>query len=368
MKGLAVSNAHFIRQAHNALARSVLCITISIHLLNQLHHRPADIRGATNVLAIKTLEDAAKAERSTKPPPAKRRKLATTRKKKLMNPDADPNQEEAYHFIGYVPFRGKVWELDGLKSKPVEVGELPASDPSPSGSGATANRSWMDIVRPVLRMKMRKYGGGDDENGSIKFNLLAIVKDQFCKVSDQLELLKREQSSLTRELDKTHPEGWDAKASYLFLISWGMLLMCAVRYQIDPALLNSAVDVFTTSASFQNPTPPIFAPDFGAQKMERDIQIMKMEKEELPGAWERCIENALSVKTSVEDELEKPRLANVGSFRRSCCARPHGSYQTENIKRTFDYEPFIKEFIKRCQKEGKFAPLLNRKKQRAGVR
>jgi len=79
-------------------------------------------------------------------------------------------------------------------------------------------------------------------------------------------------------------------------------------------LLNSAADVFTTSASFQNPTPRIFAPDFGSQKMQRDLQIMEMQKEELPGVWERCIENALSVKTSVEDELEKPRLANVGSL------------------------------------------------------
>ena len=47
--------------------------------------------------------------------------------------------------------------------------------------------------------------------------------------------------------------------------------------------------------------------------MDRDLQIMAMQKEGLPSTWERCIENALSVKTEVEDELEKPRLANVGS-------------------------------------------------------
>ena len=192
-----------------------LCIITPTCLLNQNYHRPADKRGATNALAIKTLEDAAKAERSAKPPPAKRRKLAPARRKKHVNPDVDQNQEEAYHFIGYVPFRGKVWELDGLKSRPVEVGELPIS---PSGPAAAANQSWMDVVRPVLRMKMRKYGGGDDENGSIKFNLLAIVKDQFCKVSDQLELLKRERNSLERRLNDTYPEGWDDQVSPFSLI------------------------------------------------------------------------------------------------------------------------------------------------------
>jgi len=265
-----------------------------------------------------------------KPPPAKRRKLAATKRKKPVDPNPDLNQEEAYHFIGYVPFRGKVWELDGLKSGPVEVGELPTS-PSPSGSGATVPQSWMDVVRPVLRMKMRKYGGGDDENGSIRFNLLAIVKDQFCKFSDQLELLKRERNTLERHLDEAYPEGWGDK--------------------VDPTLLNSAADVFTTSASFQNPTPAVFASDFGEQKQRRNLQIINTPGEELPGLWERCIENALSIKTSVEDELEKPRLAN-----------------TENIKRTFDYEPFIKEFVRHCQKEGKLAPFFNRKKQRGGER
>jgi ubiquitin carboxyl-terminal hydrolase L5 len=66
----------------------------------------------------------------------------------------------------------------------------------------------MDVVRPVLKMKMRKYGGGDEETGSIRFNLLAIVKDPFCKVSDQLELLKRERDILERQLNTTYPEGW----------------------------------------------------------------------------------------------------------------------------------------------------------------
>ena len=164
------------------------------------------------MLATKTLEDAAKAKSLLKPPPAKRRKLAATKRKRPVNHDhdADANQEEAYHFIGYVPFRGKVWELDGLKSGPVEVGELSAP-PSASGSDTAADRDWMEVVRPVLRMKMRKYGGGDSETGSIRFNLLAIVKDQFCKLSDNLELLKRERNALERKLNDAFPEGWNDK-------------------------------------------------------------------------------------------------------------------------------------------------------------
>ena len=208
------------------LGRSSHRTVATVCLANRNDRRPADIRGATNALSIKTLEDAAKAERSANPPPAKRRKVATPRKKKPANPDAtDLNQEEAYHFIGFVPFRGKVWELDGLKSGPVEVGELPSS-PSPSGSGENVHQSWMDIVRPVLRMKMRKYGGGDEETGSIRFNLLAIVKDQFCKFSDQLELLRRERDALERRLNGSYPEGWRNKVCRFLLVSTENLCRC----------------------------------------------------------------------------------------------------------------------------------------------
>lgn len=308
MKGLAVSNAHFIREAHNDLARYVagVCLPSCLPDGVTLSYRPADIRGATNALAVKTLEDAAKAQRLMNPPPTKRRKLATPRRKKPVNPDADLNPEEAYHFIGYVTFRGKVWELDGLKSGPVEVGELPQeSDP---------HQSWMDVVRPILRMKMRKYGGGDEETGSIRFNLLAIVKDQFCKVSDQLELLRRERDSLERQLNNVYPDGWEDKVVIFPSLLPKNIADASVCCQVDPALSKSSREAFTTSASLQNPTPQVFAPDFGSLRMARDLQIMEMPKEELSRAWERCIENALSVKTSVEDELEKPLLANVKSL------------------------------------------------------
>jgi ubiquitin carboxyl-terminal hydrolase L5 len=65
----------------------------------------------------------------------------------------------------------------------------------------------MDIVRPVIKMKMRKYGGGAD-GGDIRFNLLALVDDHYQSASDELELLKREKIALERRLDAAYPDGW----------------------------------------------------------------------------------------------------------------------------------------------------------------
>lgn len=117
-------------------------------------------------------------------------------------------EEETYHFIGYVPAHGKVWELDGLKSGPLEVGELPVSSHGSSSSSAPGaqhpeeaqNSDWMSVARPALRMKMERYGGSATSGTNIRFSLLAIVDDLYQKASDELEFLKREKVVLERKL------------------------------------------------------------------------------------------------------------------------------------------------------------------------
>lgn len=155
------------------------------------------------------------------PPPAKRPKTASAkpaskrrgnrRAKDLSDSEHEENinesedefeEEEAYHFIGYVPSHGKVWELDGLKSGPLEVGELPNC----SVPLSSPNEGWMDTVRPALRMKMEKYGGSGSDGSNIRFSLLAIVDDMYRKAHDEFEYLKRERATLERSMDE-----WDPK-------------------------------------------------------------------------------------------------------------------------------------------------------------
>lgn len=94
---------------------------------------------------------------------------------------------------------------DGLKSGPLEVGEL---------NNTMSTQGWMNIVRPVINMKMRKYGGGAD-GGDIRFNLLALVDDHYLAASDELELLKREKKALERRLDETYPNGWKDQVYFI---------------------------------------------------------------------------------------------------------------------------------------------------------
>ena len=171
-------------------------------MMFNLQTSPADLRGALNAIATTTVEEhKASQSKINKPPPAKRRKITASINARVsqQKATASETQEEVYHFIGYVPAHGKVWELDGLKSGPLEVGELPED--------STAE-SWMDVVRPALRMKMEKYGGDAGGEANIRFNLLALVDDRYQVASDEYGLLSRKNYRLEKRLDEQFSTSW----------------------------------------------------------------------------------------------------------------------------------------------------------------
>lgn len=286
MKGLAISNSRFVRDAHNSLSR------------------PADLRGALNAIATTTVEEhKASQSKINKPPPAKRRKITASINARVsqQKATASETQEEVYHFIGYVPAHGKVWELDGLKSGPLEVGELPED--------STAE-SWMDVVRPALRMKMEKYGGDAGGEANIRFNLLALVDDRYQVASDEYELLFRKKYRLEKRLDEQFSTSW--------------------REEFGADL--------DAAGGERGPT---FSPDFGLRNLEQGRAILDMTSQDLKSSWAECQTKLLSAKMAVEDEFRSAKAAN-----------------TDAIKRTHDYEPFIREFITCLHNEGLLDALI----------
>ncbi|KAF9075893.1 hypothetical protein BDP27DRAFT_1389862 [Rhodocollybia butyracea] len=303
MKGLAITNSSFIRDAHNSLARQ------------------ADLRGSLNAISSTTLDAQKTKVKKAQQEQCKNKKTTTPRKPKPKTPVKSKTkqptesskdtseEEEVYHFIGYVPAFGKVWELDGLKPGPLEVGEL-ESENTTSG--------WMDVARPALRMKMAKYGGGA-EAANIRFSLLALVDGSYEKANDEWEYWKRERRVLERRMDETDAN-WKSKVQQELLI--------------------------VAEHAFNLPEAPgrMFLQG-GAQRLARDAEILTAASGTLLRQWEDAVRQAIRTKVVVEDEIQ--RATN------DC---------TDRIKRTHDYEPFIVEYVNRLHKDGLLDTLFDKGK------
>ncbi|XP_058120845.1 ubiquitin carboxyl-terminal hydrolase isozyme L5 [Anopheles ziemanni] len=92
--------------------------------------------------------------------------------------------EDVFHFVGYVPIDGRLYELDGLKEGPIDLG--------PVGSG----QDWLKVVRPIIEKRMQKY-----TEGEIHFNLMALVSDRQMIYQRQIdELMKSDDNEMETDL------------------------------------------------------------------------------------------------------------------------------------------------------------------------
>ncbi|KAG7204848.1 hypothetical protein KM043_005250 [Ampulex compressa] len=115
-----------------------------------------------------------------------------------------------FHFISYVPIDGHLYELDGLKDGPIDLGVC------------LMDEKWVRSVMPIIQKRINKYNEGE-----IHFNLMAIVTDrktlyerQKANVCDPAEL-ERLQTLIEEEVRKSKRyqiENIRRKHNYLPLI------------------------------------------------------------------------------------------------------------------------------------------------------
>jgi len=79
-------------------------------------------------------------------------------------------EDDVFHFVSYVPIKGRLYELDGLKAGPVDHGAIPSDG------------DWLDLARPVIEQRMARYQAGE-----IHFNLMAVVQDKLERYKEQMK-------------------------------------------------------------------------------------------------------------------------------------------------------------------------------------
>ncbi|MED6276586.1 ubiquitin carboxyl-terminal hydrolase [Characodon lateralis] len=98
--------------------------------------------------------------------------------------------EDAFHFVSYVPVNGRLYELDGLREGPIDLGTCNQDD-------------WISAVRPVIEKRIQKYSEGE-----IRFNLMAIV-------SDRKMVYEKKIAELQAQLTEDEPMDTDQNNTFL---------------------------------------------------------------------------------------------------------------------------------------------------------
>lgn len=106
------------------------------------------------------------------------------------------SDKEAFHFVSYIPFRGGVYELDGLQEGPILIGTF-SDDPDP----LVTTRRWLEIVRKYICGRVTCIQQESERLHSfeapvdrveIRFNVMAVVEDQLQKQEHFLASLRRQ--------------------------------------------------------------------------------------------------------------------------------------------------------------------------------
>jgi len=105
--------------------------------------------------------------------------------------------EDAFHFVSYVPVNGRLYELDGLKGGPIDLGEC-------------TEDNWASIAAPIIQTRMESFAKAE-----IKFSLLAVIKNRIELYQEKLDLLKQEKSIIEAKLESMGDMETDDKSNLL---------------------------------------------------------------------------------------------------------------------------------------------------------
>jgi len=96
--------------------------------------------------------------------------------------DPDSKKEDAFHFVAYVPFEGRVYELDGLKKGPIDLGAV------------VEGGHWTDLAKSTIEERITKYSQSE-----IRFNLMSVVENKMQAYQKELALVQVQRGNVNAD-------------------------------------------------------------------------------------------------------------------------------------------------------------------------
>eukprot|EP00042_Codosiga_hollandica_P024122 m.99531 g.99531 ORF g.99531 m.99531 type:complete len:329 (-) comp51443_c0_seq4:85-1071(-) len=89
--------------------------------------------------------------------------------------------DDLFHFVAYIPFQGRLYELDGLQRGPIDHGEC-------------SMENWLFAAAPVISARIERYAATE-----IRFNLMTIIRDVRVDLDDRKAELEAQLLSLPED-------------------------------------------------------------------------------------------------------------------------------------------------------------------------
>lgn len=94
--------------------------------------------------------------------------------------EKDSKSDDAFHFVGYVCHAGCVYELDGLKRGPINIGEVVEGTP-------WAEKAREEVQRRIDAYSQKATAGAEASIAELRFNLMAIVANRVQEAEKRID-------------------------------------------------------------------------------------------------------------------------------------------------------------------------------------